>query len=140
MKIIPKKRWKRAVLLEVILILAIILAWVGSACTSYVRFRTSDRAQALLGGVGKTVRLRGAFPGTGPDDSITGELTDAGFQYEWGKWWVIYLSVGIAEPMTRVDGSYTGGRSLQTILSPFELDRITFVNHPADRQLNTTGK
>lgn len=111
---------RRGVILAVVLLVAF---YFGSFAVGGLALKFSDKAEAIRQGIGREVLLDSAVSVYAGE--IKGKLTEVGYQFEPAKPWIIYLRVGIKYEYAGERGHGSG--SISTILSPFELDRIEFV-------------
>jgi hypothetical protein len=103
----------------------LVVLYFGSFAVGGLVLKYSDKAEAIRQGIGREVILDSVL--SVHVDEIKGTLTEVGYQYEPAKPWIIYLQVGIKYEYTDERGHVSGSGSMSTILSPFELDHIEFV-------------
>lgn len=128
---VPSKaryRWRLLLCVPIV----IVAAWCSCFVISYAVLHTSDHAKAILNGVGRQVEFV-VPPRMSPGFSriLRGTISHAGFQYEPLKTWVVYLHIGV---VCHYDSG--GGEGIRTILSPFELDRVRFIDDTSNQSLH----
>ena len=102
-------------------VILLLVLYFGSFGIGFAVLKYSDKAQAIREGIGRQILFDYRYD----NRDISGTLTQVEYQYEWGKPWVICFRIEIKYE-SQNDGITSSG-NLSTILSPFELDRIEFV-------------
>jgi hypothetical protein len=100
-------------------LLLIVVLFHSSLAVGALVFKFSDKAEEIRQGIGREV----TFYYEPRASVVKGTLTEVGYQYEWGRLWIIFMRVNIEY----VHEQGQGGGSISSIISPFELDRIEFV-------------
>jgi hypothetical protein len=119
--ILERSEVRRFVIPFLLFLLLLVVLHHSSLAVGALVFKFSDKAEEIRQGIGREVILNSVYS----KDVIKGKLTRVGYQYEWGKPWIIYMRVKVEYDYAHERGHSWGSKS--TILSPFELDRIQFV-------------
>jgi len=108
---------------------AIVLAlrFIVPLIISLAVFKFSEQAEAIRNGIGHEVVFDVPYKRIPPFPSIVkGKLTEWNYQLEPIKCWIIYINVKVEYSYKYNNGSGSGGTSC--ILSPFDLNRVQFVD------------
>jgi hypothetical protein len=108
---------RRFVIPCLLFLLLLVVLFHSSLAVGALVFKFSDKAEEIRQGIGREV----TFYYKARASVVKGKLTEVGYQYEWGRLWIVYMRVKIEYKRGQ------GGGSVSTIFSPFEIDRIEFV-------------
>jgi hypothetical protein len=117
--ILKRPEIRRVVIPLVLLLLLLVVIQLGSLAVGGLVMKFSDKAEEIRQGIGREV----TFYYEPCASMVKGKLTEVYYQYEWGRLWIIYMCVNIEY----IHEQGQGGGSVSTIFSPFEIDRIEFV-------------